>query len=89
MSRWASAFRRADRLLQQIGPRCPRLEGVWQALWADIVHDPKLLAWFNKRYPEQAGPKQARKVRPSPPPRKVKTPVDRAIKVLQSYGKRK
>ena len=84
LPQWANAFRRADRLVQDIGPKCPRLESVWQAIWAEIYHDKKLLAWFKQKYPDG---KQTREV--ERPVRRARTPVDRAIKVLQSYGKPK
>jgi hypothetical protein len=81
---WANTFRRVDRLLQDIGPKCSRLEGIWQAIWAEIYHDKKLLAWFKRKYSDE---EQTREV--ERPVQRARNPVDRAIKVLQSYGKPK
>jgi len=92
-------FERVDALLKDIGPRCSRLVGIWQAVLVTILSDERVSRWFAKAHPDlspdkarvQGGkPKQQRQQeRPVTAVRQTTTLVDRAVRVLKSRGGRK
>lgn len=89
----AALFTNVDRLIKSAGGSCPRLPPLWDMLMSR--NDPALKAWFESTFPgvpmKGGGGSfpTSTPVQPTgqPPSTPVKSPVGRAINVLNSFKK--